>query len=168
MLDNSIARDKDTFNKEAKKRLETALEYLRRGWPVIPCHSIRNGRCTCGKADCDKPGKHSLIKWKEFQTRLPTEEEVEHWLKRWPFANIGIVTGAISGLVVLDVDGAEGAEAVAERHLPQTIISETGGGGWHYFFEYPEGSNIGSRTGLLNKVDIRADGGMCWLLQATT
>ena len=159
MLDNSIARDKDTFNKEAKKRLETALEYLRRGGPVIPCHSIRNGRCTCGKADCDKPGKHSLIKWKEFQTRLPTEEEVEHWLKRWPFANIGIVTGAISGLVVLDVDGAEGAEAVAERHLPQTIISETGGGGWHYFFEYPEGSNIGSRTGLLNKVDIRADGG---------
>ncbi|HOO13173.1 MAG TPA: bifunctional DNA primase/polymerase, partial [Bacillota bacterium] len=121
---------------DSENKLEAALQYLQKDWSVIPCHSIKNGRCTCGRADCDKPGKHSIIKWKEYQTRHATEEEVKKWWRRWPFANIGIVTGAISGLLVLDIDGTEGAEAVGDRHLPQTVFSETGGGGWHCFFEY--------------------------------
>ena len=38
--------------------------------------------------------------------RRPTEGELEEWfLRRWPEANTGIVTDALSGLVVVDVDG---------------------------------------------------------------
>ena len=37
---------------------ESALRYARRGWPVFPVHAVREGICTCGKADCDSPGKH--------------------------------------------------------------------------------------------------------------
>jgi len=147
-------------NKEAKNQvLQAALEYLERGWSVIPLYAVRSGCCTCGRPDCDKPGKHSPVKWKEYQTRRATVDEVKTWWQKWPWANVGIVTGAISGLLVLDIEGPEGAEAVARRELPLTAIAETGGGGWHYYFLYPEAGNISNRIALLPHVDIRAEGG---------
>lgn len=122
--------------------MQAALEYLGYRWSVIPVHSIQNGHCTCPRADCDKPGKHAIIKWKEYQTRHATETEVRGWFKKWPWANVGIITGRISGLLVLDIDGPEGAAAIRERELPPTVKVETGGGGWHYYFQYPEDGNV--------------------------
>lgn len=53
--------------------------------------------------------KKPLLVWQEFQTRLPSDGELEDWfLRRWPDANLGIVTGALSGLVVVDADGEAG------------------------------------------------------------
>ena len=66
-----------------------ALACLARGWSVIPVKAF---------------AKRPIVRWEAFQNRLPTREEVEGWFRRWPDANLGIVTGAISGLVVLDVD----------------------------------------------------------------
>ena len=37
-----------------------------------------------------------------------SEDEVEESWGRWPSANIGIVTGRVSGIVVLDVDPRSG------------------------------------------------------------
>ena len=34
--------------------------------------------------------KVPTIKWKEYQSRLPTEAEVRDWFTNWPDANIGI------------------------------------------------------------------------------
>ena len=48
--------------------------------------------------------KIPLISWKDYQSRLPTEVEVKKWFTNWPDANIGIVTGVISNLVVFDLD----------------------------------------------------------------
>ena len=50
------------------------------------------------------------MKWKEFQYRHPTEEEVADWWDKWPDANIGIVTGKISNLVVFDLDTEDAVE----------------------------------------------------------
>jgi hypothetical protein len=47
--------------------------------------------------------KRSSVLWKEFQDRYPTEDEVNAWWDKWPEANVGIVTGKISNLVVFDV-----------------------------------------------------------------
>jgi len=48
--------------------------------------------------------KHPLVSWKGYQTRHPTDAELEEWLSREP-RNIGVVTGTISGnLAVLDFD----------------------------------------------------------------
>jgi len=35
-----------------------------------------------------------------------SEEEIYLWWTRWPDAQVGLVTGAATGLIVLDVDGA--------------------------------------------------------------
>ena len=72
----------------SKTKLEAALEYLDRGWSIIPI----------------KPeGKRPAIKWLDYQERQPTEKEVEEWWTKWPTYDIAIVTGAISGVVVVDL-----------------------------------------------------------------
>ncbi len=101
--------------------------------------------------------KKPLLAWQEFQGRKPSEEEVEQWFTRWPDANIGIVTGAVSGLVVVDADGAEGLTWMKE-HLPVTSVYVQTGKGYHAYFRHP-GGHIANATRIAPEVDIRADGG---------
>jgi hypothetical protein len=82
----------------------------------------------------------------------------------WPDANIGIATGARSGVFVLDVDthGEDGmatlaALEAAHGDLPQTVTSATGGGGLHYYFKLPpDGRRIGDRTKFAPGLDVCA------------
>ncbi len=73
-----------------------------------------------------------------------TEEEVTEWWRRWPDANVGIVTGRVSGIVVLDVDprsgGGPALDALEKRWgaLPATLEVRTGGGGRHLWFSCDE------------------------------
>lgn len=73
-----------------------------------------------------------------------TEKEVEEWWWRWPEANVGIVTGRVSGIVVLDVDprsgGGSALGGLEERWgpLPATLEVRTGGGGRHLWFSSNE------------------------------
>ena len=73
-----------------------------------------------------------------------TEKEVEEWWRRWPDANVGIVTGRVSGIVVLDVDPRSGGDSalvgLEERWgaLPPTLEVQTGGGGRHLWFSSDE------------------------------
>lgn len=102
--------------------------------------------------------KKPLLVWQEFQTRLPSDEELEDWfLRRWPDANLGIVTGALSGLVVVDADGEAGL-AWIKQHLPVTGVYVRTGRGWHAYFRHP-GGNVRNRGRIAPEVDIRADGG---------
>jgi len=69
-----------------------------------------------------------------------TEEEVRRWWRRWPDANVGVVTGRVSAIVVLDVDPRSGggpALATLEERwgpLPATVEVQTGGNGRHLWF----------------------------------
>jgi hypothetical protein len=147
------------------ERLDAALEYARQGWPVFPLHTPIKGRCSCGNPKCGKTtGKHprTLHGLKDATT---SEAVIREWWEKWPDANIGILTGEPSGLVVLDVDPAKGGEeslAALERTygpLPKTVETITGGGGRHLLFNHP-GVRIKSSTGVLAPgLDIRADGG---------
>jgi hypothetical protein len=108
--------------------------------------------------------KRPLFPWEPFQHEAASEAIVRHWFERWPDANLGIVTGAVSGLVVLDVDpahgGAESLAALEAEHdpLPPTIEAVTGGGGWHLYFRHP-GGELRNRAGLRPGLDLRGDGG---------
>ena len=95
---------------------------------------------------------------------------IREWWRRWPNANIGIATGKASGgLIVIDLDidddkGINGRESLTmwEREngeLPDTWIAITGRGGSHYYYRCADAENIKNRTGLLEGVDVRGEGG---------
>ena len=108
-------------------------------------------------------GKRPLVPWIEYQNRKPTEEEIRQWWQQYPNANIGIVTGKISGIVVIDLDPDKGGNESGARiyeQAPTDLIVKTGRGGYHLYCRYPEDvDHISNRVGLLPGVDIRADGG---------
>lgn len=130
--------------------LMAARGYLARGWSVIPV---------------EPRGKRPVVPWAEFQRRLPTPEELRAWFHRRGDANLAIVTGAMSRVVVLDVDPRHGGEAslaalIAEHGaLPVTVEAMTGGGGRHYYFSHP-GGVVPNRVAIASGLDLRGDGGM--------
>src|SRR6266508_1981326 len=94
--------------------LEHALALLRHGLPIFPvCSPLTQTRCLEHRelhADQRDVGKVPLVKWGDYQDRLPTETEVRDWWTRWSCANIGMATGSASDLVVIDIDGQEATE----------------------------------------------------------
>lgn len=145
--------------------LEAALTLAGFGWCVFPVHSIEGGRCSCGQ-ECTKPAKHPRTR-NGFKDATTDERRIRRWWTRLPSANLGVATGAVSGLAVLDVDPDHGGDASLEaliaRHgdLPQTLIAHTGGGGRHLYFRHPgEGRKVKCSTGeLAPGLDVRGDGG---------
>lgn len=123
--------------------LEKAIAYHRLGLGVIPI-----------KAKSKNP---PLVQWEQFQRRRPTEDEITKWWTDWPDANIAIITGAVSGIVVLDIDGAEGMDTVRGKHLPPTPSIKTGRG-THYYYKHP-GGHVKNFVGAQPGLDFRGDGG---------
>jgi putative DNA primase/helicase len=97
-----------------------------------------------------------------YKDATTDEHAILAWWARWPNANVGVVTGAASGVVVLDIDprdgGLESLQELMDRHgpLPQTPIAESGGGGLHYYFAAR--GEIRSRK-IAPGVELKADGG---------
>ncbi len=141
-----------------------ALAYARDGMAVLPLHSIENGACTCRKPGCSSPAKHPRTQH-GLSEASKDEDTIRRWWERWPSANVGIATGALSGIVVLDVDpkngGDDGLVGLREEYgdLPATRTVATGGDGSHFYFRHPgvEVRNSAQRVGL--GLDVRGDGG---------
>lgn len=104
-----------------------------------------------------------MVPWVEYQSRAPTEEEIHQWWQQYPNANVGIVTGRVSGVVVIDLDPDKGGNESGARiyeQAPTDLIVKTGRGGYHLYYRYPEDTDrIPNRVGLFPGVDVRADGG---------
>lgn len=102
--------------------------------------------------------KRPLLKsWKEYQTRKPTKVELTSWWKKWPDANIGIVTGNISGITVVDIDTYKGGD---QKPFPETFTVQTGNGGLQLYYKYKKGLTVSADAYKnLPGIDIRNDGG---------
>ena len=128
---------------------KAALDYGRLGWSVIPIEAR---------------GKRPLIRWQVHQYRTAAVAEIAEWFQHWPDANLAVVTGIVSGLVVLDLDPRHGAEASLQQFeqehgaFAETIEARTGGGGRHLYFAHP-GEIVRNRVGIAPGVDLRGDGG---------
>lgn len=97
--------------------------------------------------------KKPLIKWGKYQTEVPSKNEVLSWVKQFPDMQLGIVTGAISDIVVIDVE--EGGDY---KQFPKTTMVKTGGNGYHLYYKHPE-TPVKNGVRVIELVDIRGDGG---------
>jgi len=127
--------------------LNKALEYrVKYNLSVIPC----------------RRDKKPLIKWEEFQKRKAEPSEIEDWFAKDPDANIGIVTGDISNLSVIDIDTEEGKNNIIkyfpDKSLLMTPTALTPRKGKHIYFQCSD-SKLSNNVGLIKGCDFRANGG---------
>lgn len=124
--------------------LDAALEYADQGFSVIPV-----------RRDTKRP----FVKWEKYQTEPATSEEIYAWWEEFPSANVAIITGAVSGLVVVDADGPTGQQWIIDN-LPRTSVYQKTAKGIHAIYKHPGGDlAIGNRGRLAPEVDVRGDGG---------
>jgi hypothetical protein len=103
-------------SKPSAKSLLQALELHERGFCVVPL--IQGTKRPC-------------IKWKEFQTVMTTQQQVIDWFIQWPEADIGVITGAVSNMMVLDYD--------QEPYPDNDHAYITTTRGRHYYYKYYPG-----------------------------
>jgi putative DNA primase/helicase len=117
-----------------------ATGYRRGGWCPIP---IKRGS-----------KQAALGKLAPYLERPATAEELRSW--DWP--GVGIVTGQVSDVLILDVDGPEG-EAELQRHgHPPTAMVRTPSGGLHLYFKHPE-QHVRTGIRVAPGLDVKAAGG---------
>jgi len=125
-------------------KLQWAKYYVeKKGFSVIPVGT-------------DK--KPAIKEWKPYQTKRPTKDELQQWFGNGSKNNIGIVTGAISGIAVVDFDTPEAVKLAKEKHFPTTPMVKTARGYHAYCKHKPGVGNFQDRDDLAG-IDLRAEGG---------
>lgn len=129
--------------------LNAARDYALEDWHVLPV---------------EPRGKKPLIK--DWPRQASNDlDKINAWWKKTPEANVGILTGSVSGLFVLDVDAPHGGDDALRQleaghgALPKTLRAATGSG-HHYYFRYPHNCDIKTSANSLGPgLDVRGVGG---------
>ena len=128
----------------ANELMQAALAYEAKGFSVIPL----------------KPkDKIPLIpSWTPYQISRADREQIGQWWRTWPDANIGIVTGDISGICVIDCDSPEAATALKPTlgDMADVAVAATGKG-FHLYYAHT--GKLSNKAGVKQQVDFRGDGG---------
>jgi hypothetical protein len=137
----------------ARTILEAALHYAQRGLPVFPVNPLNKRPFITGG----------------FKVASADEQLIRDWWQQWPKAMIGMPTGTVSKLWVLDadvdpgkrLDGIATLAKLAAKHgsLPATLTSLTPRGGKHFLFTW-NGVDIRNSTSQIGRgIDVRGEGG---------
>lgn len=126
-------------------------------WSVIPLKS-------------DGSKTPAVRAWKDYQVRLPNDQEVEKWGNQYDaereFPQIAVLTGAISNLVVLDIDSETEWDAIDGFPMPKTVQvwtiepwplgkkNQCPRGKAHFYFKHP-----GPEWHVTGRINIKALGG---------
>lgn len=97
--------------------------------------------------------KVPAVKWSEYQSRLPSMDE----LLEWPKDNLGIVTGEISRLVVVDCESKEDARWFYDNRGKSPTVVKTKRG-YHFYFKHP-GVRVPNAIKVDDRYDVRGSGG---------
>ena len=136
------ARYMDPQGSHTRRVLDAALSYRRDfGWSVIPTHPTT---------------KKPLVRWEDYQRTVADEATINDWYQRWPHAGVAIVTGAVSGLWVVDVDSDAGRAQLEPLSLPAVPTVKTGKGEHRYFLRPGALRNTAKKV---EGIDTRGDGG---------
>jgi len=137
--------------------LGAAKSYQLLNYSVIPVH---------GNADKNR-SKVAAVSWKLYQRRPASLNEIKTWFTQHQFQGLAIVTGRVSGLVVLDFDDADLAREFANRYpeLTRTRTVQTANRQLpHYYYHLPAHLYLGTRRAA--GVDLQADG--CYVIAPPT
>src|SRR5699024_58379 len=90
-------------------------------------------------------------------------EQIKRWWSEYPNANIGLPTGKVNDIIVIDIDprnnGNYSFERLIDEHepFPHTVECLTGGGGNHIYFKYDERINKSTIQGY-DGIDVQGNG----------
>jgi hypothetical protein len=126
---------------------ETATSYLHLGWSVVPLWGDSR----------PEQAKVPALAWASYQRRRASEQDITRWFSNTPYHGLGIVTGRISQLVVLDFDDPTLPERFAAQH-PELAATRTvrTRRGQHLYFRVPAYLRLPTRK--LAGVDLLSDG----------
>ena len=127
--------------------IDLAAEYVDSGWSVLPV-----------KPEEKRP---VMTNWLQYTKTKATKEMVTSWFANLSGVGVGVVTGRVSNMVVLDVE-ASCPYRIEDllRKYPTQMYSRTGSGGYHLFYQYPTSvPHVSNRVRIFDGADLRADGG---------
>ena len=126
---------------------EAALLYRQCGYSVFPVNAHK---------------RPIIPTWDPYQYRFATEEEIAEWFEDKETANMALIAGPMSNLLVVDADEYKhpGLIGEVEKRIPAGMkvpTQATPRGGRHYLFSYEEG--FINKPDYTNGLDIRTQGG---------
>lgn len=145
-----LALGADVDFEHVPDNLRDAATYRLRGWSIVP----------------QLPGRKSpCVKWKPYQERLPTVEELFIWWTQWLRAGIALVLGRISRVLAVDVDGEDAHRALIARlgGMPKAPRSLSGSGKscrYHLFFRHPPFATSSKYCPWHDHLEFRGDRGI--------
>lgn len=126
------------MNNSKNSLFEAALAYAEQGLYIFPVRPNRKEPLIAGG----------------FKNASNQITQIKEWWSKWPDANIGLVTGKINNLFVVDVDGVYPEDFPVLDYHPKVKTSK----GYHVYFEHPMDREIKSRTRINgSEVDIRGE-----------
>lgn len=120
------------------------------GWSIIPL---------VGSVNVLRAKSPALSTWRAYQSRIATDAEIDEWFLKKQHQALGIVLGAVSQLVVLDIDDPGRAKDFASQCLDLTDTFTVRSGNRelpHYYFHLPSDLYVTSRCKA--GVELRSDG----------
>lgn len=101
--------------------LEVALRLRRQGISSFPASGKRPGIPT----------------WAQFTAHIPAESQIRAWAQAGRYQNIAVVCGAVSQLVVIDLDGDNAVSTFWARWSFDTLVISSGGGHGEHVYLRP-------------------------------
>jgi len=121
--------------------LKAAIEYHKQGYHPIPIK---------------QKDKRPYVLWEIYQKEQPLIDEIDEWWHKWPDANIGLITGETTNLVVVDVDNKAGEDKIREL-APGLKPHTKSPNGYHFWFDYHPG--LTNKAMVSDGIDVRTNGG---------
>lgn len=147
------------FDRQASV-LATMLSFARQGIRVLPVHGIVDGRCACGREDCEGPGKRPMgdLVRNGVKDATTDRKTIRRWHRDQPTMNYGMST---DGLTVIDCDSREALADFRRRYDPPPTLTVKTARGFHFIFR----GEMPARNGARAKLDVKSGAG-CYVVGA--
>jgi hypothetical protein len=142
--------------------LAAACNYAACGWPVFLLGRTKRPVANCPPCRTTGPDHDpegcACLTCHGFYAATVDPHRIRAMFAEVPGGLLAIRTGAVSRLVVVDLDPAHGA-ALRRDLMPPTACVHTGSGGLHLYYRHPGAPVLNSQSRIGPGIDVRGDGG---------